>query len=107
MPRAALPRVSIAIDIAFEPNDAFRATLAAAAQPILIEEPRPTPMLPPSMRRVEPSIVLEPPSRTKLWPLAICAFIAFGCATIAFLKSPLAHHPAVAPYAEMALARIG
>jgi hypothetical protein len=104
MARAPLRRVDIAIDVAFEPNDAFRATIAAAAQPLVLEQPRPTPMLPPSMRSVAPSIVAEPPSRTKLWPLAICAFIAFAFATVAFVKSPLAKHPRVAPYVDAAMA---
>ena len=107
MQRARHLHVDIAIDVAFEPNDAFRATIAAAAQPVVIDAPRPTPMLPPSMRSVEPSVVMDPPSRTKLWPLAICAFIAVTCATVALLKSPLGHHPAIAPYAEMVNAKLG
>jgi hypothetical protein len=80
--------VDIPIDVVFEPRDAFRATIAVAPPP---------PLAPP----------LALPSRTKIWPLAICAFIAFAFATVAFLKSPLALHPKVAPYVNAAMQKIG
>lgn len=78
---ARLPRVDIAIDVVFEPRDAFPATV----------------LVPPE-RAQRPSTIV---------PVAICAFIAFTFATLAFLKSPLASHPRVAPYTSAIMAKLG
>jgi hypothetical protein len=85
MQRAARCHVDIAVDVQFEPNDAFRATIFATSQPL----------------------VLEPERRAIWWPVVLVGFVAVMCATVAFLTSPLASHPVVAPYANAVLATIG
>jgi hypothetical protein len=87
MPRARLLCVTavarssdrFAIDVVFEPNDAFRATVFAIGEQPPAAAPR---------------------RRPALWPLALCLFVAMASATAAFLMSPLASHPEVAPYAN-------
>lgn len=90
MRRAALNRMDIAIDVTFEPGDAYRATMHAS---------------PP--RVTQTPVATQPPSRTVWWPLVVIGFFVVVCATLAFLKSPLAQHPSVAPYAAAALAKVG
>lgn len=90
MRRAALFAMDIAIDVTFEAGDAYRATMLAST-PLVTQAPP----------------VTEPPSRTVWWPLVVIGFFVVLCATIAFLKSPLAQHPRVAPYAAAALAKVG
>jgi hypothetical protein len=93
--------VDIVIDVSFESSDAFKATVLAASQPVVLEpEVKSSP--PPSAAK--PVVAAE--RRTVWWPLAIIGFLAVVCATIAFLKSPLAQHPDVAPYANALLAQI-
>lgn len=87
MPRARSTRVNTAIDTSFEPSDAFRATMP--------------------MAKVAPLSDAASPSRTVWWPIVLVGFVAVVCATIAFLKSPLAAHPKVAPYAQTLLAKLG
>ena len=86
--RAARIGVDIAIDVDFQKNDAFRATVLATPPP------PPAPAAPPARRTV-------------WWPLVLMGFVVVVCATIAFLKSPLAKHPSVAPYANALVAKIG
>lgn len=40
------------------------------------------------------------------WPVLACAFIATAAATGAFLESPLATHPTVAPYVTTAVSSV-
>jgi hypothetical protein len=110
-PCAGFPLVDIAVDVTFEPSDAFRATLVAdGSQPLVIEpEPKPSsvPPAPLSLRATEPvAAPLDDVRRPARWPLVLCGFIAVMCATIAFLMSPLAQHPSVAPYASALMDRI-
>jgi hypothetical protein len=109
MRRAASNDVSIAIDRTFEPNDAFRATMFAASQPVVLEPAHaPASVPPPSSRRATaPVAAIERERRTVWWPLVLVGFFAVAFATVAFLKSPLAKHPRIAPYANAALAQIG
>jgi hypothetical protein len=100
--------MDIAIDVSFEPNDAFRETMVAASQPLVLEpEPAPASAPPPAIVATPPVVVgAAPERRTVWWPLVLMGFFAVVCATIAFLKSPLATHPSVAPYANALLAQI-
>jgi hypothetical protein len=84
--RAAHFIMAIAVDPAFAPQDAFRATVWVSGE-------HPT--------------AIEPERRTVWWPIVLVGFFAVVFATVAFLKSPLAKHPSVAPYANAALAKIG
>lgn len=106
MQRAARRSVDIAIDVIFEPNDAFRATMHAASQPLVLDTGR-APVAAPPSRAPTPPVVAEAPRRTVWWPLALVGFVAVVFATIAFLKSPLASHPQIAPYANAVLAKVG
>ena len=108
MPRAPFEHVGIAVDVTFEPNDAFRATMYAASQPLALEPPpAPSSAPPPAIVATPPVAAPAPSSRTVWWPLVLMGFVVVVCATIAFLKSPLAKHPSVAPYADALVARIG
>lgn len=78
--------MDIAIDVQFEGSDAFQATVYASPPPAIA----PTPAQ----------------SRTVWWPIAICGLVAVAFATAAFLKSPLAAHPQIAPYAQAAIAYV-
>jgi hypothetical protein len=78
----AASRERVAIDAAFEDADALRATRQAP--------PRKRPhAAPPARARAIPR-----------WPVRLCAFIAIAAATGAFLESPIAAHPAIAPFAD-------
>lgn len=82
--------MDIAIDVTFEPGDAYRATMHGSAPP-----------------RPRAPAESPPPSRTVWWPVVLVGFLAVMFATIAFLKSPLATHPSVEPYASAVLAKVG
>lgn len=90
MPRAPVSDMGIAVDTGFAPQDAFRATVYAPSNKPAVAAPEP-----------------EPERRTVWWPVVLVGFIAVVFATVAFLKSPLAKHPSIAPYADAALAKIG
>jgi hypothetical protein len=83
--------MDIAVDPTFATQDAFRAT-------VYVSSPPPARSIP---------VVAEPERRTVWWPIVLVGFFAVAFATVAFLKSPLAQHPRVAPYANAALAKIG
>lgn len=85
MQRAPVSDMGIAVDPEFATKDAFRATVFVGSGPT----------------------VPEPERRTVWWPIVLVGFFAVAFATVAFLKSPLAKHPSIAPYANAALAKIG
>lgn len=88
MLRAPVSDMGIAVDPEFATRDAFRATVFAPSAPAR-------------------QVVAEPERRTVWWPIVLVGFVAVMFATVAFLKSPLAKHPSIAPYANAALAKIG